>query len=137
MPCLISGFAHRRRGEPLAQSLPEEAMNRMEVGAIAEAELPSCPASGSCGSREMLVATRRASSQPSCVIRCPPPVCNAPRMPNGHLSRQTLPIQRTDYETMASSWRHLARSYEFVESLERFLLDALKAKMPPPRATAE
>jgi hypothetical protein len=113
MPCLISGSR------------------------IAEAELPSCPASGSCGSHEMLVATRRASSQPSCVIRCPAARLQRAADAERRSFEATLPIQRTDYETMASSWRHLARSYEFVESLERFLFDALKAKMPPPRATAE
>src|SRR5215469_11155339 len=29
-----------------------------------------------------------------------------------------------DYERLAQSWRHLASSYQFVETLERFLLDA-------------
>jgi hypothetical protein len=29
---------------------------------------------------------------------------------------------------MAKAWRHLARSYEFIESLERFLLDGHAAK---------
>jgi hypothetical protein len=29
---------------------------------------------------------------------------------------------------MAKAWRHLARSYEFIESLERFLLDGYAAK---------
>ena len=29
---------------------------------------------------------------------------------------------------MAARWRVLARSYQYVESLERFLLDAQKAK---------
>lgn len=38
---------------------------------------------------------------------------------------------RVGYETMARSWRHLAGSYQFVESLERFLLDAAKAKVAP------
>src|SRR5215470_2509110 len=28
---------------------------------------------------------------------------------------------RSDNELLAQSWRHLARSYQFVESLERFL----------------
>ena len=28
-----------------------------------------------------------------------------------------------DYEALAKSWRHLAESYQFVETLERFLLD--------------
>jgi hypothetical protein len=35
---------------------------------------------------------------------------------------------RVGYETMARSWRHIAGSYQFVESLERFLLDAAEAK---------
>jgi len=29
---------------------------------------------------------------------------------------------------MAKRWHHLSRSYEFVESLQRFLLDSQKAK---------
>lgn len=28
-----------------------------------------------------------------------------------------------DYEALAKCWRHLAESYQFVETLERFLLD--------------
>ena len=35
----------------------------------------------------------------------------------------TNPAIRSDNEMLAQSWRHLARSYEFVESLERFLAD--------------
>lgn len=35
---------------------------------------------------------------------------------------------RLDHECMAHAWRHLACSYQFVETLERFLLDAEKAK---------
>jgi ribosomal protein L44E len=35
---------------------------------------------------------------------------------------------KTESERMAKAWRHLARSYEFVESLERFLLDGRTAK---------
>jgi hypothetical protein len=31
---------------------------------------------------------------------------------------------KVDYLEMAKHWRQLARSYEFVETLERFLLDA-------------
>jgi hypothetical protein len=42
------------------------------------------------------------------------------------------PALRADNERMAASWRHLARSYEFVESLERFLLDTQRAKARPP-----
>jgi len=38
---------------------------------------------------------------------------------------------RADNERLAQSWRHLARSYEFVESLERFLLDAGKWRAAP------
>lgn len=40
---------------------------------------------------------------------------------------------RADYQRLAESWRSLAQSYLFVESLERFLLDAKKAKdaLPP------
>jgi hypothetical protein len=40
------------------------------------------------------------------------------------------PAQKTEYEAIARSWRNLARSYEFVESLERFLLDADRHKAP-------
>jgi hypothetical protein len=35
---------------------------------------------------------------------------------------------RADNELMAKTWRHLAGSYQFVESLERFLLDAEQAR---------
>ena len=41
---------------------------------------------------------------------------------------------RSDNELLAQSWRHLARSYEFVESLERFLPDTTRGKqaiVPP------
>ncbi|MGA9950468.1 MAG: hypothetical protein WBQ24_19640 [Xanthobacteraceae bacterium] len=43
-------------------------------------------------------------------------------------------LETSDAETkaetmrMAKAWRHLARSYEFIESLERFLLDSRGAK---------
>jgi len=37
-------------------------------------------------------------------------------------------VMQADNELMASSWRHLAASYQFVESLERFLLDAEREK---------
>lgn len=46
----------------------------------------------------------------------------------------TDPATRTDNEMLAQSWRHLARSYEFVESLERFLSDTGRNKrevLPP------
>jgi hypothetical protein len=47
--------------------------------------------------------------------------------------------QKTEYEAIARSWRNLARGYEFVESLERFLLDAdrHKASLQPGPSEAE
>jgi hypothetical protein len=43
------------------------------------------------------------------------------------------PEVRADNERLAKSWRHIARTYEFIESLERFLLDIEKTKgtLPP------
>jgi len=43
------------------------------------------------------------------------------------------PATRSDHELMAQSWRHLARSYQFVESLERFLSETgrKKSELPP------
>jgi hypothetical protein len=38
------------------------------------------------------------------------------------------PALKADYLALAAQWTHLARSYEFAESLERFLLDSQKAK---------
>ena len=38
------------------------------------------------------------------------------------------PAVRSENEMLAQSWRHLARSYEFVESLERFLSDTARIK---------
>ena len=35
---------------------------------------------------------------------------------------------RSDNELLAESWRHLARSYQFVESLERFLSETARGK---------
>jgi hypothetical protein len=40
----------------------------------------------------------------------------------------TDPSVKADYQSLAAQWTHLARSYEFAESLERFLLDSQKAK---------
>ena len=40
----------------------------------------------------------------------------------------TDPGLKADYLALAAQWTHLARSYEFSESLERFLLDSQKAK---------
>lgn len=39
---------------------------------------------------------------------------------------------RSDNELLAQSWRHLASSYQFVESLERFLSDTGRGKQPSP-----
>jgi hypothetical protein len=43
------------------------------------------------------------------------------------------PAAKAETERMAKGWRYLARSYEFIESLERFLLDgrAVKNALPP------
>jgi hypothetical protein len=38
------------------------------------------------------------------------------------------PVLKADYLALAAQWSHLARSYEFSVSLERFLLDSQKAK---------
>jgi hypothetical protein len=38
------------------------------------------------------------------------------------------PVEKAEHYEMSRRWRHLARSYEFVESLERFLLDADRHK---------
>jgi hypothetical protein len=39
-------------------------------------------------------------------------------------AKSSDPGQKAGYEAIARSWRSVARGYEFVESLERFLLDA-------------
>ncbi len=41
------------------------------------------------------------------------------------------PEIRQSYDEIAKAWRHLAASYQFSESLERFLLDRDLAKKPP------
>ena len=38
------------------------------------------------------------------------------------------PDLKADYLALAAQWTHLARAYEFSESLERFLLDTQRAK---------
>jgi len=43
----------------------------------------------------------------------------------------TDPGLRQSYEEIAREWRRLAASYQFAESLERFLLDRELAKKPP------
>ena len=40
----------------------------------------------------------------------------------------TDPALKAEYTALADQWTHLAQSYEFSESLERFLLDSQKAK---------
>ena len=48
------------------------------------------------------------------------------------------PALRLDNERMAQSWRRLARSYQFVESLEKFLIDSQRQRgLLPPRAPDE
>ena len=44
------------------------------------------------------------------------------------------PEAKAQTKRMAKAWRHLARSYEFIESLERFLLDGRVTKnaLPAP-----
>ena len=43
-------------------------------------------------------------------------------------AQTTDPVLSAEYSALADQWTHLARSYEFAESLERFLLDSQKAK---------
>jgi hypothetical protein len=45
----------------------------------------------------------------------------------------TDPVVRSDYERLARSWRTVARSFQFAESLEKFLLDSQKERdlLPP------
>ncbi len=42
----------------------------------------------------------------------------------------TDPAVKSDYEQVARGWRNLAASYQFVESLERFLVEPLKTSRP-------
>ena len=43
------------------------------------------------------------------------------------------PQSKAEHLKIARTWRHCARSYEFIESLERFLIDSNRAKnaFPP------
>ncbi len=43
-------------------------------------------------------------------------------------AQTTDPILSAEYSALADQWTHLAGSYEFAESLERFLLNSQKAK---------
>jgi hypothetical protein len=45
-----------------------------------------------------------------------------------HAAELADPDLKADYLALAAQWTHLARSYEFSESLERFLLDTQRAK---------
>jgi hypothetical protein len=53
--------------------------------------------------------------------------------------RATDPCIKIDYLEMADHWRNIARSYEFVETLERFLLDAdrCRASLQPEEPRSE
>ncbi len=42
----------------------------------------------------------------------------------------TDPAVKSDYEHIARGWRNLAASYQFVESLERFLVQPAKTSGP-------
>jgi len=41
------------------------------------------------------------------------------------------PVVSAEFRDLEKSWAHLARSYEFVESLERFLLTGAKPQIEP------
>ena len=43
-------------------------------------------------------------------------------------AKASSPHLKAEYEALAKQWTHLASSYEYSESLERFLLDTQKAK---------
>jgi hypothetical protein len=51
-------------------------------------------------------------------------------------ARETDPELKAEHLAMAKQWSYLARSYEFVESLERFLLDTERAKRAAPEPPA-
>jgi hypothetical protein len=40
------------------------------------------------------------------------------------------PVVRSQLWDLEVQWRHVAKSYEFIESLERFLLDQQKQTLP-------
>jgi hypothetical protein len=52
-------------------------------------------------------------------------------------AQTTDPILSAEYSALADQWTHLAGSYEFAESLERFLLDSQKAKDAQERKAPE
>jgi len=47
-------------------------------------------------------------------------------------ARTDDPKQKDEHSEMAARWRVLARSYQYVETLERFLLDAERARDAKP-----
>jgi hypothetical protein len=49
---------------------------------------------------------------------------------NALAQSHTDEIQKAHYLEMEKHWLHIARSYEFVESLERFLLDRQRNELP-------
>jgi hypothetical protein len=50
-------------------------------------------------------------------------------------ANETHPDLRAEYVELARTWRKLARSFEFAQSLEQFLLDSQKGKpVTPPKA---
>src|SRR5215469_10773971 len=49
-----------------------------------------------------------------------------------HAAETSDEAARSDNELIAKTWRHLASSYQFVERLERFLLEADKRKAGRP-----
>jgi hypothetical protein len=42
----------------------------------------------------------------------------------------TDPVIQTQLSDLETQWRHVAKSYEFIVSLEKFLLDAHKQTLP-------
>jgi hypothetical protein len=44
---------------------------------------------------------------------------------------------RVEYDRLAKSWRRLARSFEFAQTLERFILDRDKAGEAPPEPPSD
>jgi hypothetical protein len=45
-------------------------------------------------------------------------------------SAATDPLVRSQLSDLGVQWRHVAQSYEFIASLEKFLLDAQKNTLP-------
>jgi hypothetical protein len=62
-------------------------------------------------------------------------------MPPGldeRVANETNPDIRAEYVELARKWRTLARSFEFAQALEQFLLDGQKGETAsPPKAPEE